>query len=132
MHIRSLILLGEGSIFLFGGIHVSVTFQKRRGKLIAYLYDSSGVPLELKKVIEKATAANPEDRFDSVQSLRDTINKVTAVRRTTVTALVAIAIAVAIFVAVVRVHRIAACGDSQHSQKYKESFHNAVFYNLQY
>ena len=66
------------------------------GKLIAFLYDSSGVPLELKKVIEKATAANPEDRFDSVQSLRDTINKVTAVRRTTVTALVAIAIAAAV------------------------------------
>lgn len=66
------------------------------GKFIAYLYDSSGLPFELKMIIEKATAANPEDRFDSVASLRDTINKVTMMRRTTTTAIAAIAIAAVI------------------------------------
>ena len=66
------------------------------GKFIAYLYESSGLPLELKKIIEKATAANPEDRFDSVHALRDMINKVTAMKRTTMTAIAAIAIAAAV------------------------------------
>lgn len=66
------------------------------GKFIAYLYESSGLPLELKKIIEKATATNPEDRFDSVHALRDIINKVTAMKRTTITAIAAIAIAAAV------------------------------------
>ena len=66
------------------------------GKFIAYLYESSGLPLELKKIIEKATATNPEDRFDSVSALRDMINKVTAMKRTTITAIAAIAIAAAV------------------------------------
>lgn len=66
------------------------------GKFIAYLYESSGLPLELKKIIGKATAANPDERFASVAALRDAINKVTAMRRATVMAIAAIAIAAAI------------------------------------
>lgn len=66
------------------------------GKFIAYLYESSGLPIELKKIIEKATAVNPDDRFDSVATLRATIEKVTAMKRTTITAVSAIAIAAAV------------------------------------
>ena len=66
------------------------------GKFIAYLYESSGLPIELKKIIEKATAVNPDDRFDSVATLRATIEKVTTMKRTTITAVSAIAIAAAV------------------------------------
>lgn len=66
------------------------------GKFIAYLYESSGLPIELKKIIEKATAVNPDDRYDSVATLRATIEKVTAMKRTTITAVSAIVIAAAV------------------------------------
>ena len=66
------------------------------GKFIAYLYESSGMPFELKKIVQKATATNPEDRFESVYALRNTINKVTTMKRTTITAVAAIAIAAAV------------------------------------
>ena len=66
------------------------------GKFIAYLYDSSGLPIELKKVVEKATAQDPDKRFDSVESMQKTINNLTNARRTGLMAVVAIAIAAAI------------------------------------
>ena len=58
--------------------------------------ESSGLPIELKKIIEKATAVNPDDRYDSVATLRATIEKVTAMKRTTITAVSAIVIAAAV------------------------------------
>ena len=66
------------------------------GKFIAYLYDSSGLPIELKKVVEKATAQDPDKRFDSVESMQKTINNLTNARRTGLIAVGAIAIAAAI------------------------------------
>lgn len=66
------------------------------GKFIAYLYDSSGLPIELKKVVEKATAQDPDKRFDSVESMQKTINNLTNARRTGLMAVGAIAIAAAI------------------------------------
>ena len=63
------------------------------GKFIAYLYNSSGIPIELKKVVEKATAEDPDKRFDSVDSMRAMMNNLTNVRRTGTLAVAAIAIA---------------------------------------
>lgn len=63
------------------------------GKFIAYLYESSGLPLELKKVIEKATDLNPENRYDSVQTFLKMIRNFRNLRRTVITAVSAIAIA---------------------------------------
>lgn len=66
------------------------------GKFIAYIYESSGMPLELKKVVEKATATDPNDRFDSVETMRKMIINLTNARRTGTMAVTAIAIAAAI------------------------------------
>jgi serine/threonine protein kinase len=66
------------------------------GKFIEYIYDSSGLPLELKRVVEKATAPQPENRFDSVESMHKMMDNLTSARRTATMAVVAIAIAAAI------------------------------------
>lgn len=66
------------------------------GKFIEFIYDSSGLPLELKRVVEKATAPEPENRFDSVETMRKTMVGLTNARRTGTLAVAAIAIAAAI------------------------------------
>ena len=66
------------------------------GKFIEYIYDSSGLPLELKRVVEKATAPEPENRYDSVETMRKMMTNLTNARRTGTLAIAAIAIAVAI------------------------------------
>ena len=79
-----------------GGTIDSRTDVYSLGKFISYIYDSSGLPLELKRVVEKATAEAPEDRYDSVETMRKTIINLTNARRTGTTAIVTIAIAAAI------------------------------------
>ena len=66
------------------------------GKFIEYIYDSSGLPLELKRVVEKATAPDPANRYDSVESMRKMMTNLTNARRTGTLAIAAIAIAAAI------------------------------------
>ena len=66
------------------------------GKFVSYIYDSSGLPLELKKVVEKATALDPENRFESVEAMRSMMVNLSNARRTGTMAVVAIAIAAAI------------------------------------
>ena len=66
------------------------------GKFIEYIYDSSGLPLELKRVVEKATAPEPENRYDSVETMRKMMTNLTNARRTGTLAIAAIAIAAAI------------------------------------
>ena len=66
------------------------------GKFIEYSYDSSGLPLELKRVVEKATAPEPENRYDSVETMRKMMTNLTNARRTGTLAIAAIAIAAAI------------------------------------
>ena len=66
------------------------------GKFIEYFYDSSGLPLELKRVVEKATAPEPENRYDSVETMRKMMTNLTNARRTGTLAIAAIAIAAAI------------------------------------
>ena len=49
------------------------------GKFIEYLYQQSELPLELKGVIKKATAENPDDRYQSVDAMKSAItNRQTA------------------------------------------------------
>ena len=65
-------------------------------KFIAWLYQSSGLPLELKSVIAKATAENPEARYGSVDELWKVLQNRQSARRTAVTGIAAIVIALAI------------------------------------
>jgi serine/threonine protein kinase len=66
------------------------------GKLILWLYESSGIPFDLKKVVDKAISENPEDRFASIEDFRSAINRVRSLRNTVVTAGLATAIALVI------------------------------------
>ena len=63
------------------------------GKFIDYLYASSGLPFELKHVIQKATAENPEDRYASVEDMYSHLKRNRTVRRTGTIAVAALAIA---------------------------------------
>ena len=63
------------------------------GKFIDYLYESSGLPFELKHVIQKATAENPDDRYASVEDLYSHMKNSHTIRRTGTIAIAALAIA---------------------------------------
>lgn len=63
------------------------------GKFIDYLYASSGLPFELKHVIRKATAANAEDRYASVEEMYRAMKNSRNLRRTGTIAAAALAIA---------------------------------------
>ena len=62
------------------------------GKFIDYLYESSGLPFELKHVIQKATAENPDDRYASVEDLYSHMKNSHTIRRTGTIAIAALAI----------------------------------------
>ncbi len=64
------------------------------GKFIDYLYTTSGLPFELKKVIAKATDEDPEKRYPSVAALHSDMKKRTSIRKTSVMGTAAIAIAI--------------------------------------
>ena len=66
------------------------------GKLISYLYHSSGMPFELKPILAKATDADPEKRYVSVADLEAAINKARTLKRTGILATSALAIALII------------------------------------
>jgi len=66
------------------------------GKLIAYLYNSAGMPLELKPIVTKATDADPDKRYASVEDLEVAINRAHNLKRTGFLAVAALAIALAI------------------------------------
>ena len=66
------------------------------GKLIAYLYHSAGMPFELKPIVAKATDANPDKRFVSVEDFEAAINKARTLKRTGILAAAALAIALTI------------------------------------
>lgn len=65
------------------------------GKFIAWLYQSSGLPFELKPVIAKATAQDPASRYDSVAALERAVAQFHSMRRTGIAAVAALAIALA-------------------------------------
>ncbi len=66
------------------------------GKFIAWLYESSGLPMELKGVVEKATAEDPEKRYATVEAMRHAINARRNMRRSGVMAAVALTVALII------------------------------------
>lgn len=62
------------------------------GKFIEWLFSSSDLPYEYNRLVKKATAAIPEDRYNSVEAMRESLTRLKAARRsflTTVAALVA-------------------------------------------
>lgn len=63
------------------------------GKFINYLYESSGLPFELKGVIKKATAENPADRYASVEDLYSAMRFRRNFRRTGTLGIAALAVA---------------------------------------
>ena len=66
------------------------------GKLISYLYNSAGMPFELKPVIKKATDADPDKRYASVEDFEAAINRAQTLKRTGLLGAAALAIALAI------------------------------------
>ncbi len=69
------------------------------GKFIDYLYTTSGLPFELKKVIAMATDEDPEKRYPSVAVLHSAMKKRSNIRKTSVMGIAAVAIA--LFVAII-------------------------------
>ena len=63
------------------------------GKFIDYLYTSSGLPFELKGVVQKATAADPAERYASVEDLYSAMRRRHTLRRTGTLGIAALAIA---------------------------------------
>ena len=66
------------------------------GKLISYLYNSAGMPFELKPVIKKATDADLDKRYASVEDFEAAINRAQTLKRTGLLGAAALAIALTI------------------------------------
>lgn len=66
------------------------------GKLISYLYNSAGMPFELRPVIKKATDADPDKRYASVEDFEAAINRAQTLKRTGLLGAAALAIALTI------------------------------------
>lgn len=79
-------------VFDRGGID-SRTDVYSLGKLISYLYHSAGMPFELKPIIAKATDADPDKRYSSVEDLEAAINKAHIVKRAGLLGIAAFSIA---------------------------------------
>ena len=62
------------------------------GKFIEYLYQQAELPLELKGVIKKATAQNPDDRYQSVEAMKSAISNRKTARSSIVSGLLALLI----------------------------------------
>ena len=72
-------LYGDSAAFVAPEVLEEGTIDERSdiysiGKFMEVLYQQSEVPLELKSVIKKATAADPEKRFGSADEILKTIN----------------------------------------------------------
>jgi serine/threonine protein kinase len=66
------------------------------GRFIAYLYESSGVPFELKHVLAKATAEAPDDRYATVDAMLSAMTARKNLRRTVTLGVAAVAIALVV------------------------------------
>ena len=65
-------------------------------KFVEYLYASSGLPLELKRVLKKATSANPDERYPSVAAMYSEMKKLQGLRRSVTFGVAAIIIALVV------------------------------------
>ena len=66
------------------------------GCFINWLYQSSGLPFELDRIVKKAMAENPDERYPSVEALRKAVNTARKLRRTGIMGASALAIALCI------------------------------------
>ena len=63
------------------------------GRFIAWIYQSSGLPIELRHIVEKATAEAPDNRYQTADAMWQAINKARTIRKTGVIGASALAIA---------------------------------------
>ena len=71
-------LYGDSAEFVAPEVLEEGVFDERAdiysiGKFIDYLYQHAGLPIELKGVVKKATAQNPDDRYQSVEAMKSSI-----------------------------------------------------------
>lgn len=66
------------------------------GRFIEWIYQSSGLPFELRNIVKKAIAENPEDRYPSIEALRKAVNTARKIRRTGIIGASALAIALCV------------------------------------
>ena len=66
------------------------------GRFISWLYQSSGLPLELRTIVAKATEDDPDNRYPNVEALRQAVNKAHTLRHTVLFGGLALAIALCI------------------------------------
>lgn len=66
------------------------------GKFLQWLYQSSGLPSELKPIVTKATQSEPELRYGSVEDMYKAMNRLGGLRRTATLGVAALAIALAV------------------------------------
>ena len=67
------------------------------GKFIEYLYQQSELPIELKGVVKKATAVNPDERYQTVEAMKSSIVSRQATRKSVVMGVAALLIMVVCF-----------------------------------
>ena len=66
------------------------------GKFIEWLYSTSDMPIEYRRLVKKATSELPEDRYQSVIDMRSALKKLKNVRGSLTTFLIALAAALVI------------------------------------
>ena len=79
-----------------GGIINARTDVYSLGRFISWLYQSSGLPIELRSLVAKATDENPDNRYPSVEALRQAFNKARTLRHSVLYGGAALAIALCI------------------------------------
>ena len=66
------------------------------GKFLQWIYQSSGLPTELKSIVNRATQTFPELRYGSVEEMYKAISRLSNLRRTVTMGAVALAVALVI------------------------------------
>ena len=95
-------LYGDSSEYIAPEVLEEGTFDERAdiysiGKFIEYLYQQSELPLELRGVVKKATAQNPDERYHTVEDMKNSITGRQATRKSVVTGIAALLIMVVCF-----------------------------------
>lgn len=66
------------------------------GKFICWIYETTGMPFGLQKIIDKAISEDPEDRYATVASFHKVLQSFFSARKTAAAAAVAIGLALAV------------------------------------
>lgn len=67
------------------------------GRLIEHLFSQGAVPFEYKQVVKKATSANPDKRYRTVEDMRSAVGQKRNLRRSAIMMLTAVAISLLAF-----------------------------------